>query len=515
MSMLRIGGLATGLDTYEIIRSLMKAHRKPVDKLQQKRQVLEWQREDYRSINSALLHFHRNIVSPLQLNAPFLSKMAESSNSSVVTATVPSTAASATYEVAVHQLATTAYKTSTENISLDPGNQIDPDATLASQKHLFAVPWTEDPDGFIRFTVATYSQDGSQKSETFVVDPEVESLNQVLKRISESTLSLSAFYEASADKVSIATRHTGDNNSLGDEIEFLNGDFLTQALRLEAAVEAGGTDASLTLNGLEITRAANNFTVNEVNFSVQGVGSATITVSSDTEAVFQQIKNFVDEYNALLDHLNTELREPRYYSYPPLLEDDKEKLTERQIDQWEEKARSGLLRHDPILSETVTQMRNDVYNPVSGLEEGFSHLAHIGITVGSFSDQGKLVIDEAKLRAAIAEDPEAVAQLFNKIGATYEEQGIAQRLDQTLDASIKRLTARAGHDTTTMSYDPSSLGRQIREVNDRIARMEERLEQLEDRYWQQFAALEQAIARMNAQSAWLMQYTSGWQNQNQ
>jgi flagellar hook-associated protein 2 len=511
--MLRIGGLATGLDTYEIIRSLMKAHRKPVDRLQRKRQILEWQREDYRSINSALLHFRRNIVSPLRLSTPFLSKMAESSNPAVVTATAPSTAANATYEITVHQLATTAYKTSTESISKDPGNRIDPDATLASQKHLFAVPWTEDPDGFIRFTIATYSQDGSQKSETFVVDPEAESLNQVLKRISESALSLSAFYEASADKVSISTRHTGNNNPQGDEINFVDGDFLTQALRLGTAVEAGGTDASLTLNGLEITRAANDFTVNGVNFSIREAGSATVTVSSDTEAVFRQIKNFVDEYNALLDRLNGELREPRYHGYPPLLEDDKEKLTERQIDRWEEKARSGLLRHDPILSKIVTQMRNDVYNPVSGLEEGFSHLAHIGITVGSFSDQGKLVIDEAKLRAAIAENPEAVAQLFNKSGATYEEQGLAQRLDRALDAGIKRLTARAGDDTATMAYDPSFLGRQIREVDDRIAQMEKRLEQLEDRYWQQFAALEQAIARMNAQSAWLMQYTSGWQNQ--
>ena len=54
-SNMRIGGLASGMDIDQLVGDLMKAERMPLDKLTQKKQYLEWQRDDYREMNKSLL----------------------------------------------------------------------------------------------------------------------------------------------------------------------------------------------------------------------------------------------------------------------------------------------------------------------------------------------------------------------------------------------------------------------------------------------------------------------------
>jgi flagellar hook-associated protein 2 len=504
-----MGGLATGLDTQQMIQDLMRAHRQPVDRLKQQRQVLEWQREDYRAVNSTLLNFRNKVVFPMRLESTFQAKTAASSDTTVVTATAPAAAAQATYEVTVNSLATTAFKASTADISANSADKIDPDANLWSQRDKFSSAWTMTET--FDFTVTTYNQDGSTNTQIFTVDATTESLNNVLNRISaDPTLGLTAFHDGGADRVSISTTRTGNNNLAGDEIEIGTTGFLAEALHLGTAAEQGGTNATATINGLAIERATNEFTLNQVNFDLQKIGTATVTVQVDTETVLQNITNFVTKYNKLLDNLNARLQETRHRDYFPLLTDDPrlEHLTDRQVDQWQEKARSGLLRGDTILSSAGDRMRSEIFTPVDGLDPAWDHLTDIGINVGTFEDRGKLVIDEAKLRQAIEQNPNGVAALFNQTGATSAEQGLARRLDSILDATIQRLTARAGS-PTGLQYDPSFVGRSIQGIDERIERLEGRLVKLEDRYWKQFAVMEEAIARMNAQSIWLAQQMGG------
>ena len=514
MSINRIGGLATGLDTQKMIQDLVKTHRKPVDRLRQERQVLEWRREDYRGINSALLAFRNKTVFPMQLDSTFLAKTVASSNPAAVTATATPAAANADYAVTVTFLATTAYKTSVGPVSASSADKVNPEATLWSQRaKFFDTNFRWNPDGHtFDFSLTTFNHDGTANNKVFTVDAHTETLNGVLARISaDKALGLTVFYEHSSDRVSISTTRTGDNNAAGHEIGVGTTGFLAEVLRLGTAAEQGGTSARATLNGLEVTRPTNDFTLNNVHFSLKATGNAALSVRGDTASVLQQIKGFVNAYNGVLDLLNGKLREERFRDYPPLLDNDpvREHMTDKQVDQWEQKARSGLLRHDSILSGIVSRLRADVFTPVAGLSASLNHLTHIGITPGSFADQGRLVIDEARLRQAIDQDPDGVARIFNQSGATNEERGIGHRLYGYLDASVKQLTTRAGSSTQTSSYDPSWIGRKIGGLDERIQRAEERLQHLEDRYWKQFTALEQAISRMNTQSAWLAQQFGG------
>ena len=58
---MRVSGLATGMDTESIIRDMMQAHRLPLDKITQRKQYLEWQLDDYRSINRNLKSMSENV----------------------------------------------------------------------------------------------------------------------------------------------------------------------------------------------------------------------------------------------------------------------------------------------------------------------------------------------------------------------------------------------------------------------------------------------------------------------
>ena len=98
ISNLRFSGLASGIDTESVVKDLMKAHRLPLIKLQQNKQIFEWQREGYREINTALRTF-REAVFKMKLQSTYLAKSAASSNESSVTATATASAGNAVYSV--------------------------------------------------------------------------------------------------------------------------------------------------------------------------------------------------------------------------------------------------------------------------------------------------------------------------------------------------------------------------------------------------------------------------------
>ena len=496
----RVAGLISGLETQKIIEDLMKAARVPLNRLLQQKQILQWQQEDYRSINKKLMDFRLNYASPLRLQGTFQVKKATSSDETAVTAVPGGSAQPGTYSIKVNQLAEVASNVSTLALSASTTDKIDPNATLESQKAKFARPWGATTS--LSFTITTYNPDGTPNSKTFTVDTTVDTLNTVLARINaEASLGVTAFYDASTDKVVISTTRTGDYPTIEIEIADVVDTFALGTLALSSTAQ--GKNAIVDINGLTgITKYENTFTLNNITFTLKKTTASPVLISvgTDTEKIFNTVKSFVEEFNALLDAIKQELNEPRYADYLPLTKEQKEQLTDREIDQWEEKARSGLLRNDTILSDIVYRLRRALTTPVTGLT-GYDSLFDIGVRTGYYWEGGKLYVDEAKLREAINANPEAVMNLFTRSAENFEEQGLGVRLYNEVNKAINRVTAQAGSPYTLV--DNSFLSRNIRELDERIETMEERLARLEERYWRQFTALEQVLATLQAQSNWL------------
>ncbi|AXI10013.1 flagellar hook protein [Oceanobacillus zhaokaii] len=495
---MRIGGLASGIDTDSIVKELMAAERLPLDKMEQNKTKYEWQRDAFRDINTKIAEFDKLILD-MKMSKTYETRKVSSSQESAITATASSGAMNGTYNIEVKQMASSAINVSTQAVGIDPTKKL-----------------SEGNPGIVgEYTFSTYEKDGS-KTHKFEVK-EDDTLNDVMKRINDDkTNNVRMFYDAQSDRVVMESTRTGDFNENGKEITFEGNTFFTEVLKLDSTNEKGGVNAKFTYNnGITLESTNNNYTLNGITFEFKSVtnGAASLNVTSDTDAAVQKITEFVDKYNELVDTLNATQNETRYRDYPPLTDEQRKEMADDEIELWEEKAKSGMLKGESIITTALFDMRSGWYEKV-GNDGAFSFLSELGITTTrDYLDGGKLEIDQTvnkdgktKLEAALESDPASVQQLFsNSDGGS--RRGLLNRLEDALDQTVSKIEERAGKGTSTL--DNYTLGKRMKSLDEQIAAFEDRLTQIEDRYWRQFTAMEQAISMMNNQSSMLMSFGGG------
>ncbi len=471
---IRISGLASGFDTESIIKEAMKAEIARVDVVRQQKQILEWKREQYREANTKLLALRSSLLN-LKLQGTFQAKTVTSSDAAVLTATAASSAVEGSFSIEVIRLARGASKESTP-ISSDYVHS----------------------GGDASFTL-----NGKAGSATITVE-NGDTIATVVAKINEqqTATGIRATYDSGLNKFYLFTSGSGIDAKI--ELEDTDG-FLGSTLNVDLTM-VQGVDAAIKFNGgQELNFSSNRFTFNNINFNLLKAGQTVdMNVSTNIDNAVEKIKDFVEKYNAAVGYIAEKLGEKRYRDFAPLGDEQKKEMKEKEIELWEEKAKSGLLRSDSTLFNLYSVIRNQTSATVADTGK-YSSLSAIGITTAGWQDQGKLYLDEDKLRTALSLDPEGVMKLFtNSVEGT--DQGIAVRLYDQVNASMKQITNTAG--TVSAGVDNSSLGREIDGVNKRISSLEERLLEVENRYYRQFTAMEQAIQRMNAQSQWLAQQFS-------
>lgn len=493
---MRVGGLATGMDTEAIIKKLMDAERIPLVKMEQNRTQLEWKRDAFRDINSSLLELE-NLMRDMKYSKTYQSKTVTSSQAGAVTATGSTTSANGSYKIEVTELATSAMNVGKLkdglNINDKPSNVVDG-----------------------KVTFSTYDDAGVEvKHEIEVKDS--DTIKDVLKKINDGDNNVRAFYNEQSNQVVLETTRTGnynvneDGTKRGPEITFDDA-FFTDTLGLENKLntgssdtggETGGTNAKFTYNdGLELTSKDNSYTLNGLTFQFHSVtdGAATLTVANDVDASFNAITKFVDKYNEVVDKINKSQTEEKFRDFKPLTDEEKKGMSEDEIKKWEEKAQSGILRRESSLTNGAFNMRSAWY---ANVETGgaFTSLTQIGITTTmNYMDGGKLEINEEQLRKALQDNPDDVQKLFSD-PSEGSSRGIVYRLESALKDTMGKIEEQAGKSTHTL--DNYTLGKRMKDLNDRIRMFELRMEKVENRHWNQFTQMEKAIQRMNDQSSQL------------
>lgn len=671
---MRVSGLASGMDIDQIVKDLMKAERIPLDKLKQKKQTLEWQRDDYRSINTALLNFRQGILMDMKLSNAYRTKSTSSTNEAMVSTTATGSASASSYQISnVEKLATAATNVSANKLSVG-GSKIDPTKSLATGSFAGSIKWdtgnvnmqkltgndgtsyqlanlngaeiinlqhmtikvdnkvyeikssTEamdkenqvqiDKQGNLTFNKAiakgavievnyvkdkqvdsfslskdakefTLSKGGpgdsnvtisignkqvvpdadgnfsngtgikgkldrstgkitfdnpltedteikveyndKQQYTTFSVGAHTSkgvvneqflissnsSLNDVINKVNASQAGVTMFYDSFSDKISLTRKETGDFNEgqlittpdgkqeIIDGEEIITSDSFNQLFQFVKSGETGGQNASFTINGIKTERNSNTFTMNGVTFTLKQTFTDPVTVgiSNNTNATYDNIKNFVTKYNELIDTIQKKTSEERYRDYKPLTDAERESLDDKMIEKWEEKAKSGLLKNDSILTGLLSTMRSSFSNSVSSATGAFKNLSSIGITTTkNYLEGGKLEIDEKKLKQALEDDPEGVESLFNSTN------GVMQQLTKNINDATDKLKDRAGNSFSTNAT--FTIGRNLTDVASKITSFEKRLITVENRYYSQFTAMEKAIQKANSQSGYLSQMFS-------
>lgn len=490
MSM-RITGMASGLDIDSLVKEMMKARKASSDKLFQKRTTLEWQQETYREVSTKIVDFRNNKLSSYSLSNQINAKKAEiSGNQNALTVNSVSSTAAGSLNVQVTKVATAA----TSVFTYDPDNN---PAT------------TNSTDGMtlssLGFTSGTLTVNG--KAVTYAGTDTLQNLADKIN--ADKDTKATALYDKVRGQFSITNTETGGGTAS------ITG--FPESTTTFVRANSGGDNATAVINGITYTQSSNKFSVNGIDFTVKqesgAAGATTLTTVTDTDKILSTIKSFVSDYNSLIDKVNGELNEERFRSFTPLTDVQKEEMSDKQVELWEEKARSGLLRNDSILSKFASDMR------IASTADFAANvnIATIGITTGTWQDRGKLVIDEEKLRKAITDNPQLVADIFTKAGDASQpgnaNVGIFNKMTKIAMDTLTQLSERAG--TSAVSADPkgkfleSSLSSgQIREYKTKESDMLAKLTEMENRYYKQFAAMEAAINKFNSQASSLSSFMS-------
>jgi flagellar hook-associated protein 2 len=488
---MRIGGLASGMDIDTLVGDLMRAERMPLNKLAQKKIMLEWQRDDYRSMNKLLDELDQHILNGVLMQNKFLTKAVTSSNSNVVSATAKGSAVNTTTNIKVNSLA-------------EPALWVSGTKVLDTYK--------APADTTLTFDVT--NGDGTTQGIKEIIIKKDDNVDTIISKFNSSGLGVSAFYDTVNDQFVLTKKDTGSQASItvqdNNTLTFMNDLGYAVAAAGDELGKTGGADASVVINGYATTRSSNTFDISGVTYTLQNAGTANITVANNTDSTFDMIKGFVDKYNETIEAINSKITEEKYRDFKPLTDEQRKDLSEKEAELWDEKAKSGMIRGDSILSGALGSMRLDLYGTVNTGDTNYDQLAEIGIkTSSNYLDKGKLVLDETKLRDAIAANPDAVMKMFTNTGTTTADKGIAQRLRETIDKTVDKIELKAGNAMRTNAQ--FTLGRQLMDMDKRISSFEDRLGQVEDRYWRQFSAMEKAIQRSNQQMAYLMQQFGGGQ----
>jgi flagellar hook-associated protein 2 len=488
---LRIGGLASGMDIDALVGDLMRAERIPLDKLSQKKTWLEWQRDDYRSMNKLLDELDKTILSGISMQSKFKTKTVTSSAAHIVTATANGNAVDTSTNIIVNDLASST--TWAGNGSVASGFMAGADTAL---------------------TFDVVNGDGTVNSGATIEIKKDDTIDMIVSKFNSSGLGVTAFYDSQNQKFVLTKKDTGSQASIKiaspqTQTFMANLGFTGLVDGGELTVQRSGTDANFDINGYNTTRSTNIFTISGVTYTLQQEGSANINVSKDINGSIDMIKSFVDKYNQTIEAINSKVVETKYRGFPPLTDDQRKDLSEKEAELWDEKAKSGMLRGDSILSGALNTMRQDLYSAIESGDPNYSQLSQIGITTSkNYLDKGKLEINETKLRDALAANPDAVMKMFTGDN-TASVTGIASKLRKTIDTTVDKIELKAGNTLRTNAQ--FSLGREMTDVDKRISALQDRLIQIENRYWRQFSVMEQAINRSNQQSMYLMQQFSGGQ----
>ncbi|MCC3374072.1 flagellar filament capping protein FliD [Cohnella sp. REN36] len=395
-------------------------------------------------------------------------------------------------------------------------NKINVTAQLGSIASKFATGLTFDADDKADFVI-------NGQTITF---SKTDSLASVMNQVNNSPAGVNMTYDDVTDKIVFTTKSTGttaqiklENGSKGNFVSVLNmlqptgkapdnTDYRT--VSGGTVIDINGIDADVTIDGVQSYRSSNTFTSSGVTYTLKQTTTSPVTVgiSQDIDSAVDKIKKFIASYNDTIELLNKRVKENKFRDYAPLTDDQRKGMEAEDIKSWEEKAKSGLLHNDNILTSAINGFRSLASTSVGSMSPSYNALYKIGISTKPYNlsaqqDSGKLDLDEDQLRKALSEDPAAVTALFSN-----QPDGIAQKMYDQATKSVNELIKKAGGIGSVEDIVTNDIGFKINDLNRKISDFNVKLTKKETYYYNMFTTMDNAIGKNNSTLTWLAQNMS-------
>lgn len=452
-----VSGLASGMDTQSLINKLMSIDQQPLIQLQNQQAQLQTEQNDYTTLNTDLTNLS-NALNTLQDPTTFTSKTATVANSSVLSATADTSAINGSYNVVVSQLAQQA-----EAASGGSGATVSfTDSTTETVGTLLGSGFT---GGQISIGGATINVSTTDTLDTLVSNINAAQSNVIATAINNQ-LVLTAAQGGSTNQITVGTAgpYTVSDVS-GNLLQSLGVYSGTTVNTLQS-----GVSAQLTINGIAVSSNTNTISnaVTGLTLNLSSTGSTTVQVATDTTTATNAVQNFVTQYNAVMDFIDSKTA---YNS-------------------------STNTAGDLMGDSTVTQLQQSLRNLVStvlsgtGINTAYNSLLQVGI--GTSDQNNDLTFNSSTLAAAVSADPTSISNLFGATGTN----GIATQMN-----NLVQNYTMAG--TGIIPGVQNSLTAQIQDLSNQMDDLNQQLSLEQDNLVQEFNAMESSIQSMQSQGSYL------------
>lgn len=553
---MRLSGLMSGMDTESIVAQLVEAKKTKVTKAVKAQKSLKYKQDAWKALNTKIVSLYDKALGNMRFESAFKKKTTKVSNSSVVSVITGENAMNSVQSLQVKELAQTGILTGgklPETVKDKDKDGKEIDVAVSGKTTLKQLGLDLGEGGTGVFKVSLKNSDTPANitvSENTTINDVVGSLREAGLNVNFDENNKRLFVSAKAsgegndftiEPVDVAGAEAlgalglnygeltqdqlldklNDSNVAPTEKEMLyaryksiyhmgredNNGTVTYRITDNAdnparAQKANGQDALITLNGVEYTSGKNSFEINGLSLTVSAKTAenetVTITTEDDVSGVYDMIKGFLKDYNALINEMDKLYNAESSKGYDPLTDEEKEAMSDAQIEEWENKIKDSILRKDSSLNTISSAMKTIMMEGVE-VNGKKMYLSNFGINTLNYfsapenernayhidgdSDDAATSGNADKLKTMIANDPDTVVAFFTKLATNLREK-MFDVMGGTENSSV--LTA----------YDDKKMQTDYDDYTTKIKELEKKLADYEDKWYAKFAAMETAMAKM-------------------
>lgn len=271
------------------------------------------------------------------------------------------------------------------------------------------------------------------------------------------------------------------------------------------AVRILGQDTEIVLNGATFTDTDTELSINGLSISAiaETQGEISVSVTNDAQGMYDKIKGIIKEYNTLINEMTSLYNAESSKGYEPLTTEEKDAMTDKEVEEWEKKIKESLLRRDDTLDSLMSSMKNAMYKSytVNGKNYSLSSfgISTLGVLNAADNEENAFHIDgdsddasvsgkTDKLLAALQDDPDTVADFMMQLASGLYD-AIGDKMGSTTLSSFG------------VVYNDKEMAQEYSDYTKTISKWEEKLSDIEDSYYKKFAAMESALATLQSQQS--------------
>ena len=536
---MRMTGLNSGMDTQSIVEQLVQVKSTKKTKMEKTKTKHEWKQDIWKSLNSKLYGLYSEQFGTLRLQGAFKAKKASIVDGSIATVSAANNAVNGTQALAVKQLSKTAYIT---------GKAITKNAAGQNANIKGSTKLGDVLDGSL-FTDEVKDEDGNvvEKATAFKVYKNSSDTkgtlitltsNMTMEGVAETfaKAGLNASFDAGNHRLFLSSKTEGEKGNFRitqatdgadllrfneDEDEALTGKAATAFQMLDALgitqkatgdAFINGQNAQIELNGATFESSSNLFEINGLSITATKVSAkddegkyvtTNISTSTDVDGVYNMIKDFIKKYNEIINEMDKLYNAASAKDYEPLTAEEKDAMSDEEVEEWETKIKDALLRRDDNLGSLISTLKEGMSGAFKASSGKTYSLASFGINTLSYfeaadNEKGAYHIDgdpdDAKtkgeddlLRAALTNNLDDTMDFFNQLA-----KGIYDKMGKMMTRSDLR--------SFQSLYDDKAMKDEYDKIQKDIEKEEKAISDYEDKWYDKFAAMEKAMEQVNQKS---------------